>query len=56
MATVLSVRDRLKRQINDLEPMRRKAANLNDVSCSAAVQQAAALGGEHAGEQGEIVT
>ena len=44
MATVLTVRDRLKRAINDLEPMRKKTASLNDVSCSAAVQQAAALG------------
>ena len=44
MATVLSVRDRLKRQINDLDPMRKKAATLNDIACSAALQQAAALG------------
>ena len=44
MATVLSVRDRLKRQVNDLDLMRRKAATLNDISCSAAVQVAGALG------------
>ena len=44
MATVLSVRDRLKRQVNDLELVRRKAATLNDLSCSAAVQSAAGLG------------
>lgn len=44
MATVLSVRDRLKRQINDLELMRKKAATLNDISCSAAVQAAGELG------------
>ena len=44
MATVLSVRDRLKRQINDLELMRKKAATLNDISCSAAVQTAGELG------------
>lgn len=44
MATVLSVRDRLKRQVNDLDLMRKKAATLNDLSCSAAVQQAGGLG------------
>lgn len=44
MATVLSVRDRLKRQINDLDLMRKKAATLNDIACSAGVQQAGALG------------
>ena len=44
MATVLSVRDRLKRQINDLDLMRKKAATLNDIACSAAVQQAGGLG------------
>ena len=44
MATVLSVRDRLKRQINDLDLMRKKAATLNDIACSAAVQQAGVLG------------
>lgn len=44
MATILSVRDRLKRQINDLDLMRKKAATLNDIHCSAAVQQAGELG------------
>lgn len=44
MATVLSVRDRLKRQVNDLDLMRRKAATLNDLSCSAALQRAGGLG------------
>ncbi|MCW2616352.1 MAG: hypothetical protein JWN08_3346 [Frankiales bacterium] len=44
MATVLSVRDRLKRQVNDLDLMRKKAATLNDLSCSAAVQQTGGLG------------
>ena len=44
MATVLTVRDRLKRQINDLELMRKKAATLNDISCSAALQAAGELG------------
>lgn len=44
MATVLSVRDRLKRQVNDLDLMRKKAATLNDLSVSAAVQAAAGLG------------
>lgn len=44
MATVLTVRDRLKRQINDLELMRKKAATLNDISCSAALQSAGELG------------
>jgi len=44
VATVLSVRDRLKRQINDLELMRRKAATLNDLAVSAALQQAGELG------------
>ena len=44
MATVLSVRDRLKRQVNDLDLMRKKAATLNDISCSTAVQAAGELG------------
>jgi len=44
MATTLSVRDRLKRQINALAPMRQKAATLNDISVSAAVQTAGELG------------
>jgi hypothetical protein len=44
MATVLSVRDRLKRQIHALEPMHLRQATLNDVSVSAAVQTAGGLG------------
>ncbi len=44
MATVLSVRDRLKRQIGALEPMHLRLATLNDVSVSAAVQAAGELG------------
>lgn len=42
--TVLSVRDRLKRQVGALPLVRQKAARLNDLSVSAAVQQAAELG------------
>ena len=44
MATVLSVRDRLKRQIGALEPMHLRQATLNDISVSAAVQAAGGLG------------
>jgi hypothetical protein len=44
MATVLSVRDRLKRQIGALEPMHLRQATLNDISVSAAVQTAGELG------------
>ncbi|MCW2606873.1 MAG: hypothetical protein JWO60_1566 [Frankiales bacterium] len=44
MATVLSVRDRVKRQIGALEPVRLKEATLNDISVSAAVQTAGELG------------
>lgn len=44
MATILSVRDRLKHQINDIDLMRKKAATLNDINCSAAVQAAGELG------------
>ncbi|MCW2714794.1 MAG: hypothetical protein JWN88_1841 [Frankiales bacterium] len=44
MATTLSVRDRLKRQIGALPPVRQKQATLNDLSVSSAVQAAAALG------------
>lgn len=44
MATVLSVRDRLKRQIHALEPMHLRQATINDVSVSAAVQAAGELG------------
>lgn len=44
MATVLSVRDRLKRQIAALEPMHLRQATLNDVTVSAAVQAAGELG------------
>ena len=44
MATILSVRDRLKRQVNALEPVRLKLATLNDLACSAAVQAAGGLG------------
>ena len=44
MATVLSVRDRLKRQIAALEPMHLRQATLNDISVSAAVQAAGDLG------------
>ena len=44
MATILSVRDRLKRQVNALEPVRLKQATLNDIACSAAVQAAGGLG------------
>ena len=44
MATVLSVRDRLKRQIHALEPMHLRQATLNDVSVSAALQSAGGLG------------
>ena len=44
MATTLSVRDRLKRQIGALPLVRQKQATLNDLSVSSAVQAAAALG------------
>ena len=44
MATVLSVKERLKRQIGALEPMHLRQATLNDVSVSAAVQAAGELG------------
>ena len=44
MATLLSVRDRLKRQVNALDPVRLKQATLNDIACSASVQAAAGLG------------
>lgn len=44
MSTVLSVRDRLKRQIHALEPMHLREATLNDVTVSAAVQAAGELG------------
>jgi hypothetical protein len=44
MATVLSIRDRLKRQIAALEPMHLRQATLNDISVSAAVQTAGGLG------------
>ncbi|MCW2668034.1 MAG: hypothetical protein JWN57_2996 [Frankiales bacterium] len=44
MATILTVRERLKRQISALELVREKAATLNDLSCSAAVQAAGELG------------
>lgn len=44
MATILSVRDRLKRQVTALEPVRTKQATINDISCSAALQAAAELG------------
>jgi hypothetical protein len=44
MATVLSVRDRLKRQVTALEPVRLKLATVNDISCSAALQTAGGLG------------
>jgi hypothetical protein len=40
MATVLSVKERLKRQVGALELVRQKAATVNDLSCSAAVQAA----------------
>ena len=44
MATVLSVRERLKRQIHALEPMHLRQATLNDISVSAALQAAGDLG------------
>ncbi|MEX2289066.1 MAG: hypothetical protein WD794_01910 [Mycobacteriales bacterium] len=44
MATILSVRDRLKRQIGALSLIRQKQATLNDISVSAAVQAAGELG------------
>ncbi len=44
MATLLSVRDRLKRQVSALEPVRIKQATINDISCSAALQAAGGLG------------
>ena len=44
MATILSVRDRIKRQITAIEPVRLKQATVNDISCSAALQAAGALG------------
>ncbi len=44
MATVLSVRDRLRRQVTALEPVRRKQATINDISCSPALQLAGELG------------
>ena len=44
MAVAITVRDRLKRQVNALEPIRAKQASLNDISCSAAVQEAGGLG------------
>lgn len=44
MATTLSVRDRLKRQVTAIEPVRLKQATVNDISCSAALQAAGGLG------------
>ena len=44
MATTLSVRDRLKRQVGALDLVRTKQATLNDLSVSAAVQAAGELG------------
>ncbi len=44
MATVLSVRDRVKRQVTAIEPVRLKQATVNDLSCSAALQAAGGLG------------
>ena len=44
MATVLSVKERLKRQVGALELVRQKAATVNDLTCSAAVQAAGELG------------
>ena len=44
MATVLSVKERLKRQIGALEPMHLREATLNDLTVSAAVQEAGELG------------
>ena len=44
MATTLTVRERLKRQINALSLVRQKQATLNDISVSAAVQAAGGLG------------
>ena len=41
---MLSVRDRLKRQIGALEPMHLRQATLNDISVSAALQAAGDLG------------
>ena len=44
MATVLSVKERLKRQVGALDLVRQKAASVNDLTCSAAVQAAGELG------------
>ena len=44
MATILSVRDRLKRQVTALEPVRLRKGTINDIACSAALQAAAGLG------------
>jgi hypothetical protein len=44
MATILSVRDRLKRQVTAIGPVRLKQATVNDISCSAALQAAGGLG------------
>ena len=44
MATILSVRDRLKRQVTALEPVRLEQGTVNDIACSAALQAAAGLG------------
>jgi hypothetical protein len=44
MATILSVRDRLKRQVTALERVRLKRATINDITCSAALQAAGKLG------------
>ena len=38
------MRDRIKRQITAIEPVRLKQATVNDISCSAALQSAGALG------------
>ena len=44
MATILSVRDRLQRQVTALERVRLKQGTINDIACSAALQAAADLG------------
>jgi hypothetical protein len=44
VATVLSVKERLKRQVGALDLVRQKAATVNDLTCSAAVQAAGELG------------
>jgi hypothetical protein len=44
MATILTVRERLKKQINALELVRLKQGTLNDINCSPAVQAAGELG------------